>query len=313
MLATLGSMPHDPQNYAFEFKWDGYRAICYWDGKKAVFYTRNHQNITLECNFLIDRIPAFGKSPLLLDGEIVAQDSDGRVSFNRLQEIFEFRKAQRSVKNQPLRYMMFDILFIKDTWTTELPFKERRKLLEKIPKNKFWNIPPCRFGEGETILNAAQEQEMEGVIAKRQDTLYYPGKRISEWIKIKFHNRQEFVIGGWKEGEGAANGGIGSILLGYYENAKSKELTYAGNVGTGFTWEARQKLREFLIEHGTSTNPFSVRIPERGVKFTKPLAVAEIEFRGWTKDLKIRQGSFKGIRIDKKPRQVRREVKGVML
>lgn len=310
MLATLGQMPYEPKKFAFEFKWDGYRALCLWDRKELVFHTRNHIDITYECEPLVRLRPSLGRESLLLDGEIIAADAAGNSNFAMLQEHFGFRSKTR--RNSNLAYVIFDILYFKDQFVTSYSFQQRRELLEKLSlkNNPRWKLSPCEIGDGSEMLKVVKKKSLEGLIAKRLESIYIPGRRSEDWVKIKFAMEQEFVVAGWMLPKKGDEAGIGSLMLGYYDSVK--KLHYAGNVGTGFNQEERVRLKNFLVKQKLFENPFTTEndIP-RGAQFSKPLMVAQIEFRGWTRDGKLRQASFKGLRIDKNPKEVRVETKRI--
>lgn len=313
MLAILSKMPHDEENYAFEFKWDGIRAVSFWDGKKLRIESRNQIDITA-------RYPEFeilkkqlGKKPLVLDGEIVAIDAKGRTSFNLLQGRMgqSDPHAQKILmKTIPATYMIFDLLFRDDIDLTSLPYHERREFLEGLKlEGESWKVSPYQKGNGSAMLEVARKHSMEGLIAKEFESPYLPGRRSDYWKKIKIVQGQEFVIGGWMPGEGAITGGLGALLLGFYvRSGKKKKLMYAGNVGTGFSLEERVKVQKLLEKQEAYSSPFEDLAKLRGAHFCRPVYIAEIEFRGWTDNQHIRQGSFKGLREDKNPKDIVREV-----
>ena len=181
--------------------------------------------------------------------------------------------------------MIFDLLYLDGRTTLELPYRERRALLEELElQGPAWQTPAYHAGEGRELLAAAAEQRLEGVVAKRLDSPYRPGRRTDEWLKIKHVNRQELVIGGWLPGKGARAGRLGALLVGYYEADEDGQrvLRYAGRVGTGFNEEELERLGKKLAAIPRSTSPFSGTQPPRGASFVEPELVAEIEFRQWT-------------------------------
>jgi bifunctional non-homologous end joining protein LigD len=185
------------------------------------------------------------------------------------------------------------------------PYAERRQLLATLKlKGQWWQTPPFEKGGGKTMLEASAKAGLEGVMAKRLDSRYEPGRRSGAWLKIKNHNRQELVIGGWLEGEGKRRGFPGALLVGYYREGS---FVYAGKVGTGFTDKTLDKLNTLLKPLGVDKSPFDTGSPPRAAHFVKPKVVAEFEFVEWTRSGQLRAPSFKGFREDKAAREVVRE------
>lgn len=317
MLAVLGSLPKDQSDYAFEYKWDGVRAIAFWDGKRLKLHSRNQLDITRRYPELMDLGLALGKGGTILDGEIVALDEDGRPSFPRLQRrmhaegIDNILKLSREV---PAWYVLFDVLWAKGRSTMDLPYSERRRMLEELTvSGPSWQITPSHVGQGDTMLRAAESNRLEGLVAKRLDSIYEPGRRSPSWLKIKVVFGQEFVIGGWIPEKGLNHQRVGSLLLGYYDcpgKGKQPQLRFAGGVGTGYTAAIHANLTRQLRQRQIDHSPFADPVPKKDVIFVNPDLVAEVEFRRWPQGGMIHQASFKGLRTDKEARQVVKEGQG---
>jgi bifunctional non-homologous end joining protein LigD len=188
-----------------------------------------------------------------------------------------------------------------------LPYTERRRLLDEQLKleGPHWRTPSYHAGDGPGMLAASRERGLEGVIAKKLDSVYEPGKRTANWLKIKNVQRQEVVIGGWMPGEGRRAESLGSLVVGYYDGDR---LVYAGNVGTGFKDADLKRLGKLLEPLKRKDSPFDGRQPKKGAIFVEPKLVAEVEFLEWTRAGTLRAPSFKGLRDDKDPKSVVREV-----
>ena len=314
MLAVLSDLPTDQKKFAFEYKWDGVRAISYWDGRQLRIESRNQLDITRRYPELADLGPALGKRPTILDGEILALDATGRPSFPMLQRRMHAEGAdhiRRLMKQVPVLYVLFDVLWADGTSSMSLPYTERRRILEELTiAGPAWEITPSHVGQGTQMLHAAQTSGLEGVVAKRLDSIYEPGRRSPNWLKIKVIFGQEFVIGGWVPEKGIHHDRIGSLLLGYYEHPAGGEparLRYAGSVGTGYNAALHAQLTKALKQRAAERSPFADRIPKKDVVFVKPDLVAEIEYRRWPEDGLVQQASFKGLRADKRPGEVVKE------
>jgi bifunctional non-homologous end joining protein LigD len=248
---------------------------------------------------------ALAETDVVLDGEIVALDDQGRPDFQRLQprmHVVSESTIRRRVSDTPVVYMIFDVLWLEGHLTMPLPYTERRKRLEDLDLNgDNWRTPSYHVGDGKAMLEASDEQGLEGVVAKRLDSRYEPGSRSAAWLKIKNKLSQELVIGGWLPGEGGRTNALGSLAVGFYEDGR---LRYAGNVGTGFTQRTLAEVLSELKERERPDSPFEGRQPPKGTRFVEPELVAEVEFRGWTKTRTLRQPSFKGLRDDKNARDV---------
>jgi bifunctional non-homologous end joining protein LigD len=209
------------------------------------------------------------------------------------------------MSSTPVVYAIFDLLYLDGHSQMELPYTERRARLEGLELGgPAWRVPAAHSDDGERLLEATAAQGLEGVVAKRLDSLYEPGRRTGAWIKVKNTSRQELVIGGWVPGEGRRRERIGALLMGYYDDDGA--FVYAGRVGTGFTEKTLDDLAGRLRPLKRDSNPFThcpAKLPRETV-FVEPRVVAEIEIREWTPDKIMRAPSFKGLRQDKSPRQV---------
>jgi bifunctional non-homologous end joining protein LigD len=250
-----------------------------------------------------------GATEALLDGEIVALDEHSRPSFQLLQRRMHVRDPmalQHLAHEVPVAFMVFDLLWRDGELLTDLSYSERRRALEELGVGGTrWQIPPASTELGDAALETSRELGLEGIVAKRLDSRYESGRRSSSWQKIKHALRQEFVIGGWSPGEGWRSGGIGALLLGYYDSDGT--LQYAGKVGTGFSEKELDRLEALLgpLEQGES--PFVGAGVPRAARFVEPRYVAEVRFTEWTAGGRIRQPAYLGLRDDKVAGEVVRE------
>ncbi|MDT8900466.1 non-homologous end-joining DNA ligase [Anaeroselena agilis] len=310
MLAKAGKMPADPAQWGFEIKWDGLRAIVYLDKGEIRVLSRNHKDITAQYPELAALASSLPRSRLILDGEIVAFGADGRPSFSRLQHRMGLTSPQTIAKLSreiPATYIIFDVLYQDGRLLVDLPYSERRHILEELsPSGRAWQTPAHKVGEGPELLAASREVGLEGILAKRLDSKYETGKRSGAWLKIKNQRRQELVIAGWVPGRGKRQGTIGALLVGYWDRPPSKtrtssspRLVYAGKVGTGFSSRTLADLAAKLTPLRRDNSPFAARPPVAGAVFVDPLLVGEFEFTEWTPHNTLRHPSFKGLRTDK--------------
>jgi bifunctional non-homologous end joining protein LigD len=312
MLAKLAPLPAHDEDWAVEVKWDGVRAIAYCRPGRLELETRNLNVVTSSYPEIRRLSRQLGARDAVLDGELVAFDDEGRPSFERLQQRIhqtEETVVRRRMKTHPVTYVVFDLLYLDGHDLTDRPYSERRAALEELGLDgPNWQTPAHSVGHASELLAASAEQGLEGIVLKRLDSKYAPGKRNGAWIKVKNVGRQEFVIGGWLPGEGRRQNTLGSLLLGYHDEGGEGEgeLRYAGKVGTGFSGKELTELVERLRPLERESNPFGRRGP-RGAHYVEPELVAEVEFRELTAEGMIRHGSFKGLREDKPATEVELE------
>ena len=311
MLARLGPLPRRDDDWAFEVKWDGVRAIAHSEPGRLRFFSRNLNEITDRYPELSRLNRALSHHRAILDGEIVAFDADGRPDFGTLQQRMHLgseARVRRLARDAPVTYVIFDLLWLDGHSLLRAPYSERRERLAELElTGERWQTPDHVVGRGADLLAASAEQGLEGVVAKRLDSPYEPGRRSPCWVKVKNVNRQEFVIGGWLPGDGRRRERIGALLAGVRDEDGS--LRYAGRVGTGFTEAELDRLAELLRPLERPTSPFAPGGPRppRGAVWVEPRHVAEVEFREWTQGGQLRAPSYKGLRDDKPADLVVRE------
>jgi bifunctional non-homologous end joining protein LigD len=300
MLATLERTVPSGEGWVFEVKWDGYRAIAYVRGGGVKLLSRRDNDLTPRFANVAKEIAKAVKSPdAVLDGEVCALDSEGRASFSAMQQ-----------GGAPLVCYVFDLLELDGEPLVDLPLAERQKRLAKLldRRNKTVRLSET-FDDGDALFEAAKEQHLEGIMAKRKDSRYYEGKRTRDWVKVKTHGRQEFVIAGYTHGGGRRASTFGALVLGAYED---EELRYVGNVGTGFNDAEIRKLLAKLKPLRRETSPFRTlpkmpRVRKDEIVWVEPQLVAEVEFAEFTHDGRLRAPSYQGLRDDKQAQEVHRE------
>lgn len=293
MLATAAEqLPPDSDAWAYEMKWDGYRAIVEVTDGALRIVSRRGNDLTARYPELAGLADAVDLD-VVLDGELVVLDETGRPSFQELQQ-----------HEAPAAYLCFDVLRLDHRDVTSLAWRERRALLERLAlSSDRYQTPPAIVRDGARTARTARALGLEGVVAKRVDSPYLPGKRSSAWRKVRFTERQELVVGGWLPGEGRLAGTVGSLLVGYYD---TDALVYAGRVGSGLDDAARDLLAGRLVRRDTT--PFAPPVPRLvDAVWVEPDVVAEVRFSEWTTDGVLRQPVFLGLRDDKPPHDVVRE------
>lgn len=308
MLAVTGEMPpaavHD--RWTFEMKWDGVRALAYVLDTRLRLFARSGREITgiyPELAALATAVPA---ETAIVDGEIVAFDANGKPSFAALQT--RMHGLERGVTPVPIAYLAFDVLYLNDTALLDRPYAERRSLLETLDlAGPNWQTPPTFEGLGEAALQTSQAQGLEGVVAKRLDSTYEPGRRAPHWIKVKNVRMQSVVIGGWRTGKDSRASTFGSVLCGVYE---AGELRYVGRVGSGFNSDLLSDFTRRFRELARDSSPFDDSVPyedTRDAHWVEPVLVGEVVFAGWTPDGRLWHPRWRGLRDDLAPADVIRE------
>jgi bifunctional non-homologous end joining protein LigD len=302
MLATLAKDVPPGKDWLFEVKWDGYRAIVDVHGGEATLTSRNGNDLTARFESVAKAIERSVKTPdCVLDGEVCALDEEGRATFSAMQQ---GKGGTRYV------FVAFDVLEVEGEPLLDRPLTERQERLAALldRRNRAVQLSEA-FEDGGALYKAAQDQRFEGILAKRRDARYFPGKRSRDWLKIKTHGRQEFVVAGYTRGQGRRSGRFGSLILGYWQG---DELVYAGNVGTGFTDDEIDRLLRKLESLQRNDSPFGVvpkmpKVRKDAIRWVQPKLVAEVEFVEWTHDGRLRAPSYQGLREDKEADEVQRE------
>lgn len=289
-------IPSD-NNYIYEIKYDGYRVVAYIENDKVVLKSRNNKDFTSKFQSVANSLKLLNKTTIL-DGEIVVFDKKGRSDFSLLQK--EIKKSGLNFV-----YVVFDILALAGEDIRKRPLSERKKILKEILKNCDSNILYSEHiqGSGKKLFSFAKKNKLEGIVAKNVNSIYN-SKRDDDWLKLKCYLQQEFVIVGFTLSEKLSQ--LSSILLGYY---KDNDLIYVGKSGTGFTTLERKDLKDKLSKIVVKNHKIkNFNESTKNTFFVKPKYVAQLQFAELTKDKKLRQASFLGLREDKKPKSVVLEV-----
>ncbi|HEX4415080.1 MAG TPA: DNA ligase D [Lacipirellulaceae bacterium] len=304
-LATLASRVPTEGDWLHELKFDGYRIVAHVNGGKVRLVTRNDNDWTKRFQVVADALTEISVEVAIFDGEVVSLDEHGVSNFQKLQN------ALKTGDDATLVYYVFDLPYLNGYDLTEVPLVDRKETLARLllsanPSNGgVVRYSDHIAGQGADVLRQACQSGMEGIVAKRADSVYHPF-RSPDWLKVKCMKQQEFVIGGYSKPEGSRVG-FGALLLGYYEK---KDFVYAGRVGTGFTTQSLKELmaeleKRQVDEPAFSNPPRGAQV--RGVTWVRPELVGEIEFAEWTSDGRLRHPSFNGLREDKPAKQVVRE------
>jgi bifunctional non-homologous end joining protein LigD len=300
MLATLADAVPSGKGWIYEIKWDGYRAICRLAGGEAELRSRTGHDLTERFAAVGRALPRALRTPdCVVDGEVCALDEQGRPSFQAMQQ-----------GSGTFVLELFDLLELEGEPLLDRPLTERRERLAGLLDRR---VETVRFSEsfddGPALLGAAKQQRLEGILAKRADSPYQPGKRSRDWLKIKAREEQEFVIAGYTKGEGRRARSFGALVLAVQ---RGDELVWAGNCGTGFGEAEIERLLGKLRPLVRKTSPLAVvpkmpRVRSDDVVWVSPKLVAQVEFSEWTRDGRLRAPSYKGLRDDKESADVHRE------
>lgn len=298
MLCTLVKEPIDDDEYLYENKWDGYRIISTILKGSVQMYSRSGLDYTSKYPLIAEAIKSLNHD-VVLDGEVVVFNEAGKPDFDAIQ-VYNGHKT-------PIKYCVFDLLFIDGNNIMELPLFQRKDLLKALVKDNNVFVFSESYDNGTELYQKALDENLEGIVGKRRHSPYLPGDRSYNWIKIPTRKRQEFVIGGWAESDKIRS--FKSLLFGAYENG---ELKWIGRSGGGYKTAEMPGILEMLKKLEIEKSPFSNKILDtKGAKihYVKPQLVANFEFATWTKSGRIRKpATFLGFRSDKNPKDVVREV-----
>jgi bifunctional non-homologous end joining protein LigD len=294
MLAKEADKPFDDKDWIFEIKWDGYRAIAEVSKKNLRLYSRQG-NSFLQAYPLVAEALKNIKHEAVIDGEIVVLTKEGNPSFQLLQHIGED-------PGHPMQYYVFDLLSLKGHDTTELSLLERKELLWRIiPKNEVIKYSDHIAEKGKDFFRVSTQQHLEGIIAKKANSKYYPGVRSPDWLKIKNHHSQEVIIVGYTE-PGGARKYFGALVLALKRNGR---LVYAGHTGSGFTAQTLKEIWELLQPLVTDQSPFKEKVKTNmPVTWVTPELVGEVKFTEWTREGRMRHPIFLRLRADKPVKEV---------
>ncbi|GIG88348.1 non-homologous end-joining DNA ligase [Plantactinospora endophytica] len=306
MLAVAGDLPAEP-GWAYEFKWDGVRALGYLSRSgRFRLLSRNDKDITgsyPELDVLPSLLPG---RDVVLDGELVTLDERGAPSFSALQRrMHVVAPSPALVASTPVRYVLFDLPRL-DRPLLDRPWSVRRDALRELGlDHPRVTESPVFDRDPDSVMRAAREQGLEGVVSKRVDSRYQPGRRSPDWRKTALIQTTEVLVGGWRPGAGRRAGTVGSLLLGVHR--RNGGLAYVGGVGTGFTTGMLHDLDRRFPALARETSPFATPVPAseaRGARWVEPVLVGEVVYRTVTPDGRLRHSSWRGLRPDRNPDEV---------
>jgi len=316
MLATAGPVPRSDGRWAYEVKWDGIRALARIEKGAVTLRARTGNDITIRYPELADlATEADGldsQGTWVIDGEVVMLDESGRPSFQALQHrmhLTDTLQIQRMAAERSVVFMVFDVLRVPDGPVIALSYDERRELLDDLglPPQRA-PVPAAELGDPTPLIEFCQRQGLEGIVAKRRDSIYVPGRRSTAWVKHKFIRRQEMLVVGWTEGTGGRAKSMGALLLGYW--SLEGELQFAGKVGTGFSDAELTALMGELRSREVKTPTVDAPRMRTPTHWVEPTLVVEVGFSEWSPSGHLRHPSYQGRRNDIDPATVIREPDG---
>lgn len=284
MLATSWPAAFDDEDWWFEVKWDGYRCIARAESSGMRMWSRRGLDLR-------ERFPEVAALRLppgwVFDGEVIAFDDDGKPDFSLLQA------------GNPASYVIFDVLESPSGSMTNAPIEERKAALETLDLPKHVLVDRPIRGSGVALYEAVKARNLEGIVAKRANSLYFPGRRSPEWRKVAARRTIRVVVGGWLPGDGGRRSTFGSLLVGLWDG---DDLRWAGAVGSGFDDRTLRRLNEILAGIERPTPPFvDVSLVPRGARWVEPVVNIFVEYKEWTRDLRLRAPAFKGVDLDAAP------------
>jgi len=309
MRATLATEPFDDPDWLFEVKWDGYRVEAVVRDGQVRLWTRNRQDAARYFPDLVGPPTWIEAREAIVDGEVVALDEAGRPRFSLLQDRSGIHGGRDAGTKEPrppapVVFQAFDLIHLDGRSLLDVPLAERKRLL----RSRLRDHPRVRYAghveaDGTAFFRAAQEQELEGIVAKLGRSPYEPGRRSRSWLKLKVRPEQEAVIVGWLPGQGS-HAELGSLIMAV---RSGDQWVHAGQVGSGLGARTRRELRAALDELATSESPLDAAPRLKGARWVEPRLVARVEFADWTAEGLLRQAAFKGLEVGRDPREVRRE------
>lgn len=308
MLATRGSHVPPGDGWMHEVKWDGIRLLGeVRDGDPVRLWTRNENDATTAWPELVESAPA---RDLLVDGEVIALNDQGVPDFGVLQDRMHVRRAataEAKSRQLPATYMVFDLLRLDGLDLLGRPLSERRELLEGLVADGTlhgaWQVP-ASYDDGSMLLEATEQQGLEGIVSKRLASRYEPGVRSKHWLKFPHRARTSWVVGGWRPETGSETR-LGALLVG---EPTADGLLYRGRVGSGIAGKVGPMLRDALAPYAREDSPFVDRVPRvdaLGTRWVEPMLVVDVESLGFTTDRRLRQPSYRGLRPDLGPEDLR--------
>jgi bifunctional non-homologous end joining protein LigD len=314
MLAVPASEPPEGGEWAYEFKWDGMRVLVWSEGGRLRIVSRNGNDVTRSFPELRGFGESLGSRQALFDGELVVLGPDGVPSFSRLQHRIHTDSPSavgRLAVSDPVSLVIFDLLHLDGAPLLGDSYDDRRSALQRLhigdPK---WAVTPSFTDvSGAAVLKASADAGMEGLVAKRRDSPYRPGRRSPDWIKVKIQRTQDVVVGGYTEGKGSRRSDFGALVVGV-PSPGSRKLTFVGKVGTGFSEADRSELLAALVKLERATSPFDAPLPGalvHGTTWVSPKLVGEVRYSEWTPDGHLRHPVWRGRRPDVAAAEVRRE------